>query len=184
MNENIFNILDEIIDSSFKLSSSGGIVEIKEKKSSKCNFVNIQISNKTFALSLDNNKVVFNCFNSAVKKITKKNDAILFFIKKQYLIVLVLELKSDNPKGYLEQLKAGKNFVEYLLNQIDLFYKIKIDKTKILYRGILFKTKKSPSKGTTKKRGLIFEDRNGLYCASLECNRTYKLQMLKNSIDI
>ena len=48
MNEEIFNILDEIIDSSFKLSSSGGMVEIKEKKSSKCSFVNIQISNKTF----------------------------------------------------------------------------------------------------------------------------------------
>jgi len=99
-------------------------------------------------------------------------------------VVLLIELKSDNPKGYLDQLKAGRNFVDYLLKQIDLFYEIKIDNSKVLYRGMLFSTKKSPAKGTTKKTGFYFQDRNGLMCATSGCNEVYKLQKIKDSIEI
>ena len=184
LSENIFTILDEIIDTRFKLSNSGGIIHITENSDIKCKYIKIQTSTKTFSLSLDNNHNVFNCFNSGVKNINKKNDAILFFEKDSYIVVLLIELKSDNPKGYLQQLKAGKNFVEYLLKQIDLFYDINIDKEKIIYRGVLFSTKKSPAKGTTKKDSYSFQDRNGLMCITLNCNQEYKLKKFQDSIKI
>jgi len=183
MNEKIFTILDEIIDVKFKLSNMGGCIKIKETNKAECKYVEIQITNKVFALSLDNNQNVFNCFNKSIKNINKKNDAILFFTKRDHIVVLLIELKSNNKKGYLEQLKAGKNFVDYLLKQIDLFYDIKIDNSKVIYRGILFSTK-SPSKGTTKKGKILFSDRNGLMCATLSCNNIHKLQNIKNSIEI
>ena len=183
MNERIFTILDEIIDAKFKLSNAGGCIKIKETNASKCKFIEIQTTGKIFALSLDNNHNVFNCFNNGTKNINKKNDAILLFTKESHIIVLLIELKSDNPKGYLEQLKAGKNFIHYLLKQIDLFYDIQIDSLKVIYRGILFSTK-SPSKGTTKKRRIPFLDRNGLMCTTLSCNEIYKLQKFKDSIEI
>ena len=184
MSEKIFTILDEIIDEKFKLSNAGGIIEIIENKSTKCKSVKIQTTNKIFALTLDNNYNVFNCFNDGTKNINKKNDAILFFKKANYIVVLLIELKSNNPKGYLEQLKAGRNFIDYILKQIDLFYEIKIEYSKVLYRGVLFSTKKSPAKGTTRKRGFLFQDRNGLMCVTLNCNETYKLQKFKDSIEI
>jgi len=184
MSEDIFTILDEIITPYFKIQNSGGVIKIEEKQAPKCKFVEIQTSKKIFALSLDQNRNVFNCFEDGVKNINKKNDAIIFFIKKDSLIVLLIELKSDNRGKYLKQLKAGRNFVEYLLRQIDLFYNIKIDPSKIVYRGILFQTQKSPPKGTTRKEGLYFRDRNGLYCASLACNTMIKLQKIKDSISI
>ncbi|MEA3228547.1 MAG: hypothetical protein U9P38_05670, partial [Campylobacterota bacterium] len=124
---------------------------------------------------------VFNCFNSSVENITSKNDGILMFIKSNKLVVLLIELKSNNSKGYLKQLKAGRNFINYLLMQIDLFYSINVQKENVLFRGILFDTR--VRKGTT-QRVLHFEDRNGLICTTLGCNQRYKLQTISESIKI
>jgi len=84
----------------------------------------------------------------------------------------------------LKQLKAGRNFVEYLLKQINLFYPIEINISEVVFRGILFKTRKNrtPLKGTSKPNKILFEDRNGLCCTTLSCNKIYKLQMIKEGI--
>lgn len=180
MNENLFEILDEIIDNRFKISNSGGVIEIIENNNATCKNIKIQLTGKTFSLTLDNNVNVFNCFNSAIANITKKNDAILFFEQNRKIIVLLMELKSNNPGDYLNQLKAGKNFVEYLIKQIELFYPFNGEN--IHYFGALFQTRKVPIKQTTKKKNFVFEDRNGLYCTTLKCNQQYKLQQFKESI--
>jgi len=180
MSKKIFEILDEIIDINFKIPNSGGYVEIRENNNATCKSVKIYVGKRTFALSLDSNKDIFKCFND-VKGIKKKNDGVLFFYKQDNLIVLLIELKSNNPKGYLTQLKAGKNFIEYVLKQINLLYDFSIDFNKVKYFGILFRT--IPAKGTTKKSKIKFEDRSGLKCATLSCNTEIKLIRIKEAIN-
>jgi hypothetical protein len=182
---NVFNILDEIIDIKFKIQNSGGEVIFKEfqQENGKCEKVKISTSNKIFAMSLDNDYKVFNCFNNRIENITKKNDGILIFEYQNKIVVLLIELKSLNEGEYLKQLKAGKNFIEYLFKQINLFYPISIDENNIVYIGILFKTfRKTPSKNTTKREKIKFIDRNGLLVTWLKCNNNYKLQQFKDSI--
>ncbi|MDD1429257.1 hypothetical protein MEO94_33510, partial [Dolichospermum sp. ST_sed9] len=45
------------------------------------------------------------------------NDAILFLQKSNKLYVFLIEMKFTNTKGYLEQLKAAKAFVEFILQK-------------------------------------------------------------------
>jgi hypothetical protein len=184
MSKSLFEILDEIIDSKFKVSNNGGKVVFNESqiKSGKCEKVEIQTSNKIFALNLDNGDKVFNCFDHSVKNITKKNDGILIYKdeKKDKFVILLIELKSKSRGTYLKQLKAGKNFIEYIINQINLFYEINIEENDLVFRGLLFKI--IPLKGVTKRRKLSFKNANGLPVARLACNREYNLKMFKEGI--
>ncbi len=179
------SLLDKIINPNFKLSNSGGNITFIEKQVSegKCEKVIIQTSRKVFALSLDIKGLEpFSCFNRSIKEYTKKNDGILFFLKNNQLIVLLIELKSDNLGQYLKQLKAGKNFSQYLINQINIFSELNIEKEDIVYKAIVFSTRNIPAKGTTRKLKLKFEDRSDLSCAELNCNTSHKLQMIKEAV--
>lgn len=178
-------LLNEIIDSRFILSNSGGRITFNEPQTreGKCEQVVINTTQKVFTLSLDIKGLTpFKCFNSSREKYTKKNDGILLCKKDKKLIILLIELKSDNLGQYLKQLKAGKNFVKYLINQINLFSELNILNEDIIYKGIVFHTKRVPFKGTTRKQKLIFEDRNGLSCGELNCNATYPLAKIKAAI--
>jgi len=185
MTKSLFEILDEIIDIKFKVSNSGGKIIFNEpqREAKKCEKVEIQTSKKVFALSLDSGVKVFNCFNDSVENITKKNDGILIYQEKNKFVVLLIELKSLSEGTYLKQLKAGRNFIEYLINQINLFYQISIQESDLVFRGLLFKIfRTTPSKGTTKRDKLEFKDAEGLLVARLVCNAQYKLQMIKEGI--
>ena len=185
MNETLFEILDEIIDIRFKISNSGGKIVFNEpqKESNKCTKVEIQTNKKVFAMSLDSGDKVFNCFNDSIENITKKNDGILIYQEKNKFVVLLIELKSFNEGTYLKQLKAGKNFIEYLIKQINLFYQISIQENDLIFRGLLFKLfRNTPQKGTTKREKLSFNDAEGLLVARLACNSEYKLQMFREGI--
>ena len=71
-----------------------------------------------------------------------------------------------------------------MFEQINLFYPIYIDKTQIVYFGILFKIfKETPNKNTTKREKINFTDKNDLLVAWLGCNNTYKLQKIKESLE-
>lgn len=178
MNE--FQILDSIIHSDFKLSTTSGAYEFKESQA-ECKSVKIHNSGQSFALSLDNGKRVFSCFDSSVADVTKVNDGVIFFKKEDRFVVLLIELKSKNSGDYLKQLKSGRNFISYVINQINLNYPIDI--RNIEYRGVLFDLgRQSVSKNTTKRTSLKFEDRNGLLCLNVKCNNEYKLQQLKEAV--
>ncbi len=174
--------LDSSILSEFKLFSTGGCYEFKEAKSDKCKVVKIHTSSKSLALILDKeNKKLFNFFDNSNKTLTSINDGVILINKKDKLIALLLELKSDNSSGYLRQLKSGKNFIEYFINQVKLATKAS-DK-KVEYRGILFKTGRvNASKNTTKRTPIKYEDRNGLLCVELFCNNEYRLQQFIENI--
>jgi len=91
-----------------------------------------------------------------------------------------------NYTGYKEQLKAGRNFTNYLIEQINTFADFKYEKDEIIFRYILFRTQReTPMKGTTEKRlSLIkFEDiGDDMLRAILSCNTNYQLQQIKNGI--
>lgn len=178
MNE--FEILSNIIHSDFKLFTVSGAYEFKESQA-ECKGVKIHNSGLSFALSLDNGKRVFSCFDTTISDITKVNDGVIFFKKEDKFVVLLIELKSKNSGDYLKQLKSGRNFISYLINQINLNYPIEIQN--IEYRGVLFDLgKQSASKNTTKRTPLKFENRNGLLCLNVKCNNEYRLQQFKEAI--
>lgn len=178
MNE--FQILESIIHSDFKLSTSSGAYEFKESQA-ECKCVKIHNSGQSFALSLDNGKKVFSCFDPTVAGISKVNDGVIFFKKEDKFIVLLIELKSKNSGEYLKQLKSGRNFISYVINQINLNYPIDIQN--IEYYGVLFDLgRQSASKNTTKRTALKFENRNGLLCFNEKCNSEYRLQQFKEAV--
>ncbi|MEA2017157.1 MAG: hypothetical protein U9N59_01805 [Campylobacterota bacterium] len=186
MSKSLFEILDEIIDTKFKVSNSGGKIVFNEpqREPNKCEKVEIQTSKKVFAFSLDSGDKVFNCFNDSIENITKKNDGILIYQEKNKFVVLLIELKSLSEGTYLKQIKAGKNFIEYLLKQINLFYDINIKENDLVFRGLLFKLfRQTPKKGTTQRNKLNFQDADGLLVARLACNSEYKLQMFREGIN-
>ncbi len=181
----LITLLDSIIKPEFKISNSGGNIIFNEPqtKPCKCKQVTISTCKKVFALSLDIKGLTpFNCFNNSAKEYTKKNDGILFCGKGDKLVILLIELKSNNSGEYLKQLKAGRNFVQYLISQINTFSELNILSKNIIYRGIIFKTRNIPSKGTTKKNKLTFTDRSGLLCCELSCNATHSLCKIKEAI--
>lgn len=178
MNE--FEILDQIFDSSFKITTTSGAYEFKESDA-ECKSVKINVSGQTFSLSLDNGKKVFSCFDSSISNITKVNDGVIFFKKGEKFVVLLIELKSKNSTGYLNQLKSGQNFIKYVIQQINLHFPIDIKKVE--FRGVLFELgRRSISKNTTKRTPLKFEDRNGLMCLSIACNREYRLEQFREAL--
>lgn len=167
--------IENLILNDFKLSSSGGCYEFKEAKSDKCKSIKIFTSGKSLALNLDrDDKKVLNFFDNTNKSLTSMNDGAIILNKRDKLIILLVELKSNNSGNYLNQLKSGQNFVKYILNQIQLSTRLCIND--VIYRGILFKTGRvTASKNTTKRTPLKYEDRSGLMCLELPCNQEYRL---------
>ncbi len=164
--------LDEVIDSRFKISNSGGKIELIEKKeNAQCRKVSIQTSKRVVAFSLDielRNCQIFPFFNSHVATINKKADAIIFIELEEKLIVLLIDLKSDNPRSAYKQLLVSKNFAEYLIRQARLLNSS--FKKDIFFKKIAFTTKLN--KGTTSK------NRNGNKINLYSCNQEYRLSQL------
>jgi|GEM_PF-766870 len=186
--DQIISLLDEIIAPDFKVSNSGGTITFQESQrdKGKCEKVSISTTQKVFSCTLDVPILTpFNCFNTRIEKFTTRNDGILFCHKDNKLIIFLIELKSNNESKYLKQLKAARNFVEYLVKQINLLSDLHIPFDDIEFRGILFMLgRKTPPKGKTSKKisAIKFENRNDLICTTLSCNQNYKLQQIKEAV--
>ncbi|HLP91296.1 MAG TPA: hypothetical protein VK184_22280 [Nostocaceae cyanobacterium] len=163
---------------------------IEEKhEQAKCRYVKIKLkkSGSYFGFSLDQRKgegkndPIYPFFNPKYPDICKKNDAILFVQKSNHVYVFLIEMKSENPGSYLKQLKSARGFVEFILQRIQIFHQINIE---VEFRGILFLlSPQRPNEGTTKKRKITFEDRNGLLVAQTAGNETYWIQQFLDNID-
>lgn len=149
----------------------------------ECRFVKIKLKKSVpyFGFSLEKlkkegrNDPIYPFFNPKIKGICSKNDAILCVQKSTKIYVLLIEMKSTNIKGYLEQLKAAKVFVEFVLQRLKIFHQ-EIN-TKVEFRGLLFRHRRIQRDGVSyKKQKMKFEDRNGLLVTENQGNRTYHLQ--------
>ena len=115
MGDDIFTVLKSAISDQREIKKKSNDLIIQEKSSgAECKKVKIKTSSKVFCIELDNeNERITNIFNDGAEGINKINDACLFFKKENKLIALLIELKSGSGGNYLNQLKSGKNFIEY-----------------------------------------------------------------------
>jgi len=79
-----------------------------------------------------------------------KNDFILVHQKGNNIYIFLIELKSTNPTGYLTQLRAGRQFFQFIIDRIKLasaseskswtdFDLKELEKFQFTYKGILFR---------------------------------------------
>jgi hypothetical protein len=190
MSDNLIDIVKLAIKQEFHLVADDLTLLIEEKQpDAKCKFVEIKLKKSMyyFGFSLDkdrvqgNNDPIYPFFNSQCEGICSKNDGILFLQKSNKVYVLLIEMKSTNTKGYLQQLKAAKSFVDFVLQRIKIFNN-QIN-TEVEFRGLLFSCRRTPNEGTHKKEKLTFEDRNGLLVSENPGNNTYYIQQFIEKIN-
>ena len=164
------------------------IVIEEQHEQAQCRFVKINLKKSIsyFGFSIDKHTQggktdpVYPFFNAQYEGICSKNDAILFLQKSNKVYVLLIEMKSTNLGNYLNQLKAGKSFVDFVLQRIHIFDKIN---TEVEFRGLLFSCRRTVNEGTTKKQKVTFEDRNGLLVSENPGNDTYHIQQFLEKIN-
>lgn len=190
MSDNLIDIVKLAIKQEFHLVADDVTLLIEEKQpDAKCKFVEIKLKKSMyyfgFSLHKDrekgNNDPVYPFFNAQYEGICSKDDGILFLQKSNKVYVLLIEMKSTNTKGYLQQLKAAKSFVDFVLQRIKIFNN-QIN-TEVEFRGLLFSCRRTPNEGTHKKEKLTFEDRNGLLVSENPGNNTYYIQQFLEKID-
>ena len=195
MSDNLIDIVKLAIKQDFHLVADDLTLLIEEKQpDAKCKFVEIKLEQSIdyfgFSLHKDkgkgNNDPVYPFFNPQYEGICSKDDGILFLQKSNKVYVLLIEMKSTNTKGYLQQLKAAKIFVDFVLQRIKIFNN-QIN-TEVEFRGLLFSCRRTPNEGTHKKQEitkqkLTFEDRNGLLVSENPGNNTYYIQQFLEKID-
>ncbi|MEZ4453245.1 MAG: hypothetical protein R3B09_27530 [Nannocystaceae bacterium] len=104
------------------------------------------------------NEVLFPFFNPERASLSRLCDFIVFYPREEHarMVVLLCELKSTSPRGFVPQLLGGQALAEYLIRAVLLHAKPEIVPT-IEYRGVLFSTKAGVRRATGAGRGLDFE---------------------------
>jgi hypothetical protein len=165
------NLLDSVISKKFhyfKKSDDKSIVyfeeiknEIKERAIFK--LLSNQISETCF-FEFDKDDAEVYPFFEAKAGLRTKNDFIIVHQKGNTVYIFLIELKSTNPTGYLTQLRAGKQFFQFIIERIKLasaseptswtdFNLPEFEKLTFVYKGILFKTKNTnATENTTSSR--------------------------------
>lgn len=98
----------------------------------------------------------FDIFNTSTPNICSKNDLTIIYPDQENSIlkIFILEMKSFNASGAAHQIRASKNFVDYLILQHNLnFIHLPF---KVEFYGILAKKPKSVQKLTTTSRARQF----------------------------
>ena len=94
-----------------------------------------------FAFKLDDGRYKFlgQLFNARLEDIRKAVDVVLFceFMGKKY--IFLVELKSNERKGFIYKFKSSKLFIKYLALYLSEYYKIDISDFE--FRSILFDRK-------------------------------------------
>jgi hypothetical protein len=181
----LVKLLPDLIVEEFHLPIYTGKVRITEEQAqASCRWVEIKIKQSvpSFCFSIDKsrnkgeNDPIFPFFNPEKGGVCSKNDAFLVCQKKQQVYVFLIELKSGNPKAYLKQLRAAQVFFQFIIARIKLYYTCSHSLEKLHFRGLLFSSRYTLTKGATKREPVIFNDRNGLLVTEQDCNQTYHLQ--------
>ena len=88
--------------------------------------IKIKNSDNIYCFSFDKKRqpksgdAIFPFFNASEEGLCTKNDYILVYQKGSQVYVFLIELKSKNITGYLNQLRAGKLFVQFIIDRIKL----------------------------------------------------------------
>ena len=181
----LIKILHKVIDEKFIITKSNDEIIIKEEKN-KCGCKKIIFNlkkKKIFAYTLDKDRDkktnfrTFQVFNPKTAYISKINDGNIIIVDDSKIIILLIELKSDNftIKDVLLKMENSKIFSNYLIEIINTHYNKSYNLSDIEYKGILFTSKFARKGTTTGGKKVKFEQINNLQFAKLACNRLYIL---------
>lgn len=116
----------------------------------------------------------FDIFNTSTPNICSKNDLTIIYPDQEnnILKIFILEMKSFNASGAAHQIRASKNFVDYLILQHNLnFIHLPF---KVEFYGILAKKPKSIQKltttGKTRQFNFLCKEYKGYEIPTLEWN--------------
>jgi hypothetical protein len=184
-------IFKNAIAEKFHILNNNNVLCIEEKRVKKeegqcfCEWVKISTEDiEHFCFSIDyedkdNQDSIFPFFNTnkqtRIKGLRSKNDAIIICQKEQRIYVFLIELKSNMPEKYLQQLELAKLFVDFIIDRFNLVSNgYKIQKENIEYRGVLFSCR---NKATSRKKPKFYLHRDKLLSVAEEsCHSTYPLQ--------
>jgi hypothetical protein len=87
----------------------------------------------------------------------------------------ILKRLKISPVGMPDN-RAAQVFFQFIIARIKLYYTCSHSLDKLQFRGLLFSSRHTLTKGTVKRDTVIFNDRNGLQVTEQDCNQTYHLQ--------
>jgi hypothetical protein len=173
----LINNLKATIEDSFQIKCKFNTIEICESQvDSKCKKVEFEVGSKenSFAYTLDIRRDVFP-FYASINGLKKVNDATLVYKQGAEFFVLLIEMKSNNTGEYLKQLKSGRNFINFVIETININFGKSYTLKEENIRCVLFDVRRIPTKTGTKRENIKFENRNGLNVVNQECNEKYFL---------
>jgi hypothetical protein len=185
-------LLSEIIDKDLHESIDKKTLRLIELKTKEKLSVDIRFDDyHVFCFSIDKDRksnesskdLIFPFFNASAEGVLSKNDFIIVAQKQNKVCVLLVELKSTNPKGYLKQLHSAKVFMQFVLDKAHIChpdFKSIYDELELEYKGILFSTtpisnKQSDTKSKSRNKKLQFEDKKGLLVTQQNYDNVYYL---------
>lgn len=136
---------------------------------------------QTFVLQLDQQPApdIHPLLSSGEPELRKRCDYILFCLKENSIICLLIELKSYNPGRWIKQCIAGKAITDYIVSMIDNKFDTNYSGN-IEFRMLNFNMKRASGlKGRKKKKtqvsGLSFNrhPQTGILFAHRPCNTNY-----------
>lgn len=141
--------LAEMVTDKFRVRATGNYLILKEPNQDD---FHLEVNGQYFALTLDHKpmKGDMDAGLPFLKRagLTCKCDLIVFAPKStNETVVFVIELKSLAAGDYLKQLRSSKAFASYLA-EVGLVHGK--DLGKLVYRGLVIKSRKIPAKGCTR----------------------------------
>lgn len=180
--------IDKVISASVKITrcSTTGSVVIKENaENAKLRGVKIVgLEQDCLAFKLDDknekNSQISRYINKSQKNVNKGCDGIIAtkFGEKYY--ILVCELKSDNPKGFEEQMKSSHAFLDYIQSLLERFFDSSISefvRVNVLFSTKVYKMPVSPRKAKPQKLS-----RNGVEYLHQTCRPGLKYSEIHVSV--
>lgn len=158
MFDEVFTALSEIISSQYSVKASTGSSHILQESGIR---EKIAVSNtgKLTVYKFDKKRVkghnlLFDLFDCKKEKVCKMCDYIIVSHSENKLFVFLIELKSNNPDGPIQQILAGyllSNYIFQTLKRISDWRMPQIE-----FRGLIF-SGRAPIKGTTKSDNLGYK---------------------------
>lgn len=176
---NLCNYLTQAIATTNHINIQSGKIEITENNTNNvCKKVVFNINTqRTFAFTLDiKNTYMFPFFNKSLGIINKSNDGIIIIVHNNTIHVLLVELKSNVPGDFEQQLKNGKSFVKYLIEMINITFKKEYVLDEKNIKSILMSTRKVKHKTGFKRTNVQYLNRNGLQLTEQQCNKEFYIQ--------
>ncbi len=159
----IINKLKEILITEKKfllsISTSGDLVIKESHKDSKLKKIKIRSFPKAMiGIRMDafGNKIC-TFINRSHERLNKGCDALIFVEDNDKKFILIIELKSNNPKGFIHQMKSSYVFTMYLDNILRYYWDLNLSEFKPIF--ILFSSKKRNKKSYTHPSKDFFDKR-------------------------